>query len=134
MNYWITSQNDNRSAIKENCLKETNNLFTLFIELGTVWTESFIMVPINVPALPRCDPATPTPDACHTNLQRDNPTNVFHNLKTSRKRACVGIFKVRTTHPSFPLLVLFWIIWSKTGSMIAVLTSFTLQQGLRENI
>lgn len=41
---------------------------TLVKEVWTVWTESFVVVPVSVPTLPWCDSATFTPDACHTHL------------------------------------------------------------------
>lgn len=39
---------------------------TLVVELGAVWTESFIVVPLGVPTLPWCNPTAFTPDARHT--------------------------------------------------------------------
>lgn len=44
-------------------------LLTHFKQFGTVLTESFFVVPVNVPTFARCDTTAFTPDASHTDLQ-----------------------------------------------------------------
>lgn len=44
-------------------------MLTHFKEFGTVLTESFFVVPLNVPTFAGCDATAFTPDASHTDLQ-----------------------------------------------------------------
>lgn len=44
-------------------------LLTHFKQFGTVLTESFFMVPVNVPTFAGCDATAFTPDASHADLQ-----------------------------------------------------------------
>lgn len=115
-----------------------NPPLTQLIEFWTVWTESFVVVPLSVPTLPWCDATAFTPDACHTNLHRNqhirssNHCILISASSQYMSQSLIMFSKKHETYPSFPLLVLFWIVGSQTGSMITVLTSITLQQWLRE--
>lgn len=58
-------------------MKRSHGLrLTKFIEFGTVLTESFVVVPVSVPTLSWCDTTTFTPDACHTDLQRNRHISI----------------------------------------------------------
>lgn len=120
------------NKFKKNTQTSIKLFLTQVIKFRTIWAQSFVMVPFQLPTLPRRDATIFTPDARGANLQRKPTCKKKSNQGLCSMSNPFFLFDKQISYPGFPLLALFGIAGSKAGSVIAVLTSFAFQQWLWE--
>merc|ERR1719234_1746456 len=76
---------------------------SLVVEPCAVWTQSFIVVPLRVPALPRRHSAAFAPDACHTHPGL--PPLVGFGVVRSQTRRVVAVLTPLTLQQRLRMLV-----------------------------